>query len=212
MGRPSSLVPAGPAPLATEIGRLGDARDANAQEHDLTFLQALRLYPKGVFWSIIMSTAVIMEGYDTKLISTLFAQPAFQKAYGKLVKADSYQISAPWQAGLSNGAAVGQLVGLLVAGYVSERFGFRKTIMAGMTMTIALIFITFFSSSLVVLEVGQALFGGYFHPSLTAACFLRHSVGVPLGLFQTTPVIYALEISPLCLRAYLTNYVNFCWV
>lgn len=31
-------------------------------------------------------------------------------------------------------------------------------------------------------------------------------------MFQVTTVIYALEISPLCLRPYLTNYVNFCWV
>ncbi|RFU23741.1 hypothetical protein B7463_g12593, partial [Scytalidium lignicola] len=64
---------------------------------------------------------------------------------------------------------------------------------AGLAITIAFIFITFFAPSLAVLELGQTLFG------------------IPLGLFQTTPVIYALEISPLCLRAYLTNYVNFCW-
>jgi SP family general alpha glucoside:H+ symporter-like MFS transporter len=107
MGRPSSSNPTVETSPATEIERLADVQDANAQEHDLTFYQALKLYPKGVFWSIAMSTAVVMEGYDTKLIGTLFAQPAFQKAYGKLVRADSYQISAPWQAGLSNGSTVG---------------------------------------------------------------------------------------------------------
>lgn len=37
-------------------------------------------------------------------------------------------------------------------------------------------------------------------------------IGIPLGLFLTTPVIYALEVSPLCLRDYLINYVNSCWV
>jgi SP family general alpha glucoside:H+ symporter-like MFS transporter len=36
--------------------------------------------------------------------------------------------------------------------------------------------------------------------------------GLPLGLFQTTTVMYALEVAPISLRAYLTNYVNFCWV
>lgn len=169
MGPLSSSDPAAQMPQATEIERLGDAQDAAAQEHDLTFLQALKLYPKGVFWSIIMSTAVVMEGYDTKLIGTLFAQPAFQKAYGQLVKPDSYQISAPWQAGLSNGSAVGQLFGLLIAGYISERFGFRKTIVAGLTIVIAFIFITFFAPSLAVLEVGQILFGESLHLSLTAA-------------------------------------------
>ena len=38
------------------------------------------------------------------------------------------------------------------------------------------------------------------------------AAGIPLGLFQTITVIYALEVTPMCLRAYLTNYVNFCWV
>ncbi|KAM0255861.1 hypothetical protein ACHAQJ_005366 [Trichoderma viride] len=193
MGRPSSDPPPAEPLSVGEFERISDAQDANAQEHNLTFFQALSLYPKGVFWSIVMSTAVVMEGYDTKLIGTLFAQPAFQQAFGQEVKPGSYQISAPWQTGLSNGSSAGQLLGLLLAGYVSERFGFRKTMLVGLTTVIGFIFVTFFAPSLAVLEIGQVLFG------------------IPLGLFQTTPVIYALEISPLCLRAYLTNYVNFCW-
>jgi len=156
MGHSNALHADGEAQLPAEITTLADAQ---AQEHHLSFFQALKLYPKGVFWSIALSTAVIMEGYDTKLIGTLFAQPAFQKAYGHLAKAGSYQISAPWQTGLSNGSTCGQLLGLLVAGYISERFGFRKTIMAGMVAVIGIIFMTFFAPSLVVLEVGQILFG-----------------------------------------------------
>jgi SP family general alpha glucoside:H+ symporter-like MFS transporter len=166
MGRPSISDPVAETTPATEIERLTDAQDAITQEHELTFFQALKLYPKGVFWSIVMSTAVIMEGYDTKLMGTLFAQPAFQKAYGRLVKADSYQISAPWQTGLSNGSAAGNLLGLLIAGYISERFGFRKTMIAGLTVVIGFIFITFFAPSLAVLEVGQTLFGEFLHLSL----------------------------------------------
>ena len=141
--------------------QLADVRVENAQEHELTFFQALRLYPKGVLWSMVMSTAVVMEGYDTKLIGTLFAQPAFQKAYGKPVKGktNSYQITAPWQTGLSNGSTVGMLAGLLIAGIISERYGFRITMITGLSIVIALIFITFFAPSLVVLEIGQCLFG-----------------------------------------------------
>lgn len=163
MGQPTIPVPDVEAAHTTEISRLADAVDGTTQEHDLGFFQALQLYPKGVFWSIVMSTAVIMEGYDSKLIGTLFAQPAFQKAYGEHVKGDSYQITAPWQSGLSNGSAVGQLCGLLIAGYVSERFGFRKTALAGLTVIIGFIFITFFAPNLTVLEVGQTLFGKSTH-------------------------------------------------
>jgi MFS transporter, SP family, general alpha glucoside:H+ symporter len=165
MGRSSSLVPVEETAPATESKQLAEAQDGLDQEHNLSFFQALKLYPKGVFWSIAMSTAVIMEGYDTKLIGTLFAQPAFQKAYGQLAKADSYQISAPWQSGLSNGESVGILLGLLIAGHISERFGFRKTMIAGLTIAIALIFITFFAPNLIILEIGQTLFGWFLaHP------------------------------------------------
>ncbi|KXT11957.1 hypothetical protein AC579_1012 [Pseudocercospora musae] len=177
-----------------DIERLPDAAaDANSQEHDLTFWKALRLYPKGVFWSLIMSTVIIMEGYDTKLMGTLFAQPAFQKNYGHHVKADKWQISAPWQAGLNNGAAVGQLFGMLIAGHLTERYGFRKTMLAGQIAICGCIFIQFFAESLLVLEVAQILFG------------------IPLGFFQATAVIYAVELGPMCLRAYLTNYIHLCW-
>ncbi|EME82914.1 uncharacterized protein MYCFIDRAFT_136338 [Pseudocercospora fijiensis CIRAD86] len=169
------------------------ANEANDQEHTLTFWAALRLYPKGIFWAFAMATAVIMEGYDTKLIGTLYAQPAFQKAYGHRTAKGTYQISAPWQAGLNNGGAVGQFAGLLIAGYLSERYGFRRTMLVGQGLIIAFIFITFFSPNLKVLEVGLILFG------------------VPLGFFQATSVIYALELGPLPLRAYLTNYIHQCW-
>lgn len=42
------------------------AQEANNREHELKFLQAIKLYPKGVLWSVVMSTALIMEGlFDT---------------------------------------------------------------------------------------------------------------------------------------------------
>lgn len=121
-----------------------------------------------------MSTAVIMEGYDTKLIGTLFAQPAFQKAYGKLVSEGKYQVTAPWQAGLSNGSATGQLCGLLIAGYVSERFGFRKTVISGLTIIAGLLFITFFAPNIVVLQVGQSLLGKNLNASRFLYMLNRH--------------------------------------
>ncbi|KAF5535194.1 major facilitator superfamily transporter [Fusarium mexicanum] len=180
-------------PKATQLEWIADAQDANAQEHNLKFVNALKLYRKSVFWALVMSTAIFMEGYDTMLLGNMYGLPAFRKRYGHHIKGDNYQISAPWQAGLSNGSACGQLVGLLVSGYVSERFGFRKTMIWGLTASAAFIFIPFFAPSLAVLEVGQILFGVF------------------MGLYQTIPVVYAVEISPVRLQAYLTTWVNTCW-
>lgn len=140
---------------------LVDAQDAAAEEHSLTLLNALKMCPKAVFWSVVVSTAIIMEGYDTMLIGNLIAQPAFQQRYGQPAGKDAYEISAAWQAGLSNGSACGQLLGLLAAGYISERFGFRKTMLAGLATIIGVIFITFFAPSLPVLLTGQVLFGTF---------------------------------------------------
>jgi SP family general alpha glucoside:H+ symporter-like MFS transporter len=147
-------------PFARDIEQVAKAQDANAFEHNLTFFEALKLYPTGVVWSIIMSTAVVMESYDTKLISTLFAQPAFLKAFGSRVEGhDKYQIPAPWQAGLNNGSIIGQLAGLLIAGYFCERYGFRASLIWSLLVIIAFIFIPFFAKSLTVLLIGQILIG-----------------------------------------------------
>lgn len=47
-----------------------DAAQATAKEHNLTLRQSLRAYPKAIAWSVLLSTAVVMEGYDTLLVSS----------------------------------------------------------------------------------------------------------------------------------------------
>ncbi|KAG9503404.1 hypothetical protein J7337_006249 [Fusarium musae] len=56
-----------------------------------------------------MSTAIFMEGYGTMLIGNMFGLPEFRKRYGRPAKDDTYQIPAPWKAGLTNGSACVQL-------------------------------------------------------------------------------------------------------
>ncbi|RBQ76463.1 hypothetical protein FVER14953_03326 [Fusarium verticillioides] len=106
-----------------------------------------------------MSTAIFMEGYDTMLMGNMFGLLEFWKRYGQPARGDTYQIPGPWQAGLTNGSACGQLVGLLVSDYMTERFGFRKTMTLGLSASAAFTFFPFFAPSLAVLEVGQVLFG-----------------------------------------------------
>lgn len=96
-----------------------------------------------------------------KMVGTLFAQPAFQKEFGQMVHEGKYEIPAPWQAGLNNGATLGQLAGMLAAGYLTERYGFRPTMLAGQIAIIGVIFIQFFAKSLPMLEVAQILFGQF---------------------------------------------------
>lgn len=173
---------------------LRDAQIAAEHEREVTFLKSLKLYPAAIGWSVLLSTAIIMEGYDMKLIGSLNAQPAFKRRYGEQLPDGKYEIPASWQAGLSNGASVGSLIGLYLNGHISERIGFKKTMLGALALMTATIFIPFFAPSIEVLQVGQVM------------------QGIPWGIFQTLTTAYAAEVCPVHLRGYLTTYVNLCWV
>lgn len=49
---------------------MAEVEDATTHEHELTILEAVKLYPKAVAWSIMMSTALVMDGYDLKVRPT----------------------------------------------------------------------------------------------------------------------------------------------
>jgi SP family general alpha glucoside:H+ symporter-like MFS transporter len=114
-----------------------NAKSATEKEHKMTLLQGIRLYPKAVAWSLLISTCICMEGYDVCLLSNFYAFPAFNRKYGEQLPDGTYQIPARWQAGLSNGANVGEIIGLFINGWVSERFGYRYTVMTCLTLIIA---------------------------------------------------------------------------
>lgn len=59
-----------------------DANLATEHEHNTKFVDSVKQYPKAVFWSAVISTAIVMDGYDTALIGSLFAFPAFQRRFG----------------------------------------------------------------------------------------------------------------------------------
>jgi MFS transporter, SP family, general alpha glucoside:H+ symporter len=132
-----------------------EAKAATEAEHAMTLGEALRSYPKAVLWSIFFSTAVAMEGYDLVLISGFFAFPPFQHKYGIEGKPGKYQIPAPWQAGLGNGARAGEIMGLLLNGIVCERFGFKKTMIGTLVLMAGLLFIPFFAQNIQTLLVSQ---------------------------------------------------------
>lgn len=147
-----------------------EAQDATSKEHQMSLLQALKLYPKAVGWSILLSTAIVMEGYDVVLIASFYGLPTFNEKYGVLGADGKFVVPAPWKSGLSNGALCGEILGLFVNGIVSERYGYKKTMMGALAMMVAFIFIPFFSQNVQTLLVGEIL------------------CGIPWGVFQTLTV------------------------
>lgn len=90
----------------------------------------------------------------------------------------------------SNGARAGEVIGLLMLGQISERYGYRKSMIGALLAVTAFIFILFFAPNVQTLVVGEIL------------------CGIPWGMFQTLGPQYASEVAPVVLRPYLTTYVN----
>ncbi|RMZ81496.1 hypothetical protein DV738_g2291, partial [Chaetothyriales sp. CBS 135597] len=170
-----------------------NAQTATDKEHRMTLWQGLKLYPKAVGWSVLISMCICMEGFDVCLLGTFYALPQFNEKYGKQLPDGTYQVPAPWQAGLSNGAVVGEIIGLMLNGWISEAIGYRYTVMACLILITGFIAIFFTAQTVIALQVAEIL------------------AGIPWGVFQTLTITYASEVCPVALRGYLTTYVNFCW-
>lgn len=171
-----------------------EAKQATEAEHNMSIREAIKRYPKAVAWSILFSTAIIMEGYDIVLVTAFFAYPSFQGKFGEPIKSEtSYQIKAPWQSGLSNGARVGEIIGLFINGLLAETFGMKRTMIGTLAILCGFIFISFFAQNIQTLLIAEIL------------------MGIPWGVFQTLTTSYAAEVCPVALRGYLTTYVNMMW-
>ena len=68
----------------------------------MTLMQGIRLYPKAIAWSMVISTCIVMEGYDVCLVNNFYAFSQFNKKYGVKLDSGDYEVPAPWQSGLSN--------------------------------------------------------------------------------------------------------------
>ena len=171
-----------------------DAKAAARTEHQMTFMEGLRLYPKAIGWSVVLSLTIVMEGYDTALINSFYAFPEFTRSYGTDVGGGVYEISTAWQSGLTNGAVIGEILGLFFNGIVTERIGYRWTMIGALVAMSVWIFLSFFAFNIEMLLVSQIL------------------CGLSWGVFQTLTTTYAAEVMPVALRAYLTSNVNLCWL
>lgn len=59
----------------------------------------------------------------------------------------------------SNGARAGEVIGLLINGFVSERYGYRKTMIGALMAMTGFIFILFFAPNVQTLVIGEVFCG-----------------------------------------------------
>ncbi|CAI6096719.1 unnamed protein product [Clonostachys chloroleuca] len=169
------------------------AKLAAEREKDMGVWQAIRAYPKAVCFSMILSMSLIMESYDLTLTRNFFGLPQFRKRFGHPLDNGDYQLTPSWMSGLQNGTQVGQILGLMLAGILTERYGYKKTIIGCMLFLTCFIFLFFFATRIEMLFAASIL------------------CGLPWGAFQTLTTTYAADVTPLALRPILTTFVNMCW-
>jgi hypothetical protein len=98
---------------------------------------AFKVYPKAIGWSVLLSSCLIMEGYQTSVVGScksdgywnvvvviishsLFfssldlAYPAFKERFGVVAPNGEHVIQASWQNGISGATNVGEIIGLQV--------------------------------------------------------------------------------------------------
>lgn len=139
---------------------LDEAQAANAHEHALTVRQALKSYPWAVAWSLVVSLSIIMEGYDTILIGSLYAYPTYARRFGEYEDATkTYQIPARWQSAMGSGPQAGAIVGAILNGFIIQRFGYRPAFLLGVVLMTAFVMVSFFGMSVELQAVGQILCG-----------------------------------------------------
>lgn len=172
---------------------IGSARAAAEKEQQMTLMEGVRMYPKAIAWSVLISTCIVMEGYDVCLINNFYGFSQFNRKYGQQLASGEYQVPASWQSGLSNGANCGELIGLMLNGWISERLGYRYTVIGCLMAVTGFIAIFFTAESTGALLAAEIL------------------CGIPWGVFQTLTITYASEVCPVALRGHLTTYVNACW-
>jgi MFS family permease len=109
---------------------------------------------------------------------------------------------------------VGNLAGLLITGYAQERFGSRKTYIAGMMLMICTIFLTVFANSIGMFMAGctlSALPWGMFRKSSRPPVHIPRWYPRLTKALETLTTAYAAEICPINLRGLLASFVNMAW-
>ncbi|KAI7365026.1 sugar transporter family protein [Hortaea werneckii] len=166
---------------------------ATEGEHAMTLREALRQYPKAVYWSCWFSMALVMQGFDHAFIYGFIGFPPFEKKYGVPTSDGGFEVPANDQAAITNCVAAGEIVGLLINGWLADWLGYRKVMAGSLVLFMAFVFLQFFAVD-IAMYIGAEL-----------------ALGVPWGVFQTITTTYAAEISPGALRPYLTMFIPGCW-
>lgn len=71
-----------------------EAKSGTDNEKSMTLRQSFPLYKKAMAWSILFSTAIVMEGYDTALLGSFYAFPKLTEKYRESIGNDATPLTS----------------------------------------------------------------------------------------------------------------------
>ncbi|ODM15731.1 hypothetical protein SI65_08965 [Aspergillus cristatus] len=172
-----------------------DAQDAEKSqqftfhEHSTGFWQALRLNWPAFLWGLFINFATILKGIDGGVVRGLVGLNAFKHTYGYNYHGE-YVIAAHWISAFNYANLLGAIVGALCSGPAYDRFGPRLMMTICSLLSIAFIFLQFFSHTPAQLFVGQLING----------CII--------AFYPICASAYVSEVTPLALRGCVASMTN----
>ncbi|KAJ5111278.1 hypothetical protein N7532_001813 [Penicillium argentinense] len=159
------------------------------EEHVLGWWDAMRLHYPAIGWGILMNLATILKGIDGGIVRSLVGLPIFKEIYGYNHNG-KYIIAAQWLSAFNYANLLGAIIGALLSGIAYERFGPRWMTAGCCVLSIAFIFVQFFSHTPAQLFVGELMNG----------CII--------AFYPICASAYVGEVTPLVLRGFAATITN----
>ncbi|PHH78172.1 hypothetical protein CDD80_7257 [Ophiocordyceps camponoti-rufipedis] len=175
-----------------------EERSRGPSDKSLTFLQCCRKYPKALAWSGVLLTTMIAMSYSKSLIPAIISTPKFEREFGVPRNADDPSagliIEPVWQIALQDASLATEIVGLMLCGPLTEVVGYRKMMIGSLIWTCIGFFPAVFFENLPTLLGSQIM------------------LGISWGVIEILAFLYAAELVPHRLRAFVISSANMCWL
>ncbi|KAJ5947268.1 hypothetical protein N7466_000283 [Penicillium verhagenii] len=162
--------------------------DESIANPNTTLWQAFRISWKVVGACGLLTSAILLYGYDNVIVGTVTSIPAFQEHYGTLDD-DSYILPALWLGIWNASGSIGTMIGAIMGGFIQDQYGRRLSLALGSALSAIAVAICYVSD----LPAGMDSRRGVF-----LACKLLQ--GIAIGGVMSTTQTYMSEVLPPRLR------------
>ncbi|KAL2256770.1 hypothetical protein VTK26DRAFT_1150 [Humicola hyalothermophila] len=149
-------------PVAEKIETPGSASGSDelleTNEHaHLTLKQSLKKWRRVVLFSLLLSSGILMYGYDYVIVGTASAMPSFLRDFG--VELNGEQILPSMWLGLWNFISPGcSMVGAVAGGFFQDRFGRRASLAVGSFLSAVGVAVCFASNKPAAIDSRRGMF------------------------------------------------------